>query len=331
MFELVESKEKQFSNLAETKDYITGRKRRFCEVPLSGLTLSEEGRLRSDQFEGRLAESGFNGLLRMTRIPTDFGANVCPPDLLCANVERLSRDNDTLARVQIVGETITAVMPSDRNPINHETLLTWLGDRWPIREVVINENILRITSLTQDKELLPDDVFGFGWELINDEDGWQPTETQKYVERLLCKNGLIGFDRTLSFSRSPQSRESVADSLAKLGSVLEDMAEVEGLAEGVKWASDQQIGDEREDVVKYFSQRLNGRTTRLALDSIKADSCWYQLLNEITSSARWLQLDMRRRYESEGGRLITWYRSRGRARAPWRPVPCQDCKYVGGD
>jgi len=331
MVTLADIEERSFRSLVELKDFITTRKKRAYEIPLSELSLGEDGVLSSDRFKGQLADSGFKGLLNMHRFPEQFAREVCPCDWVCATVQRLSEGNHKPARIKIVDDIVTTVMPSDRKPIDNELLVDWLGNR-SIQEATISGGRLRVTSLTQEaKELLPGDAFGFGWELVNDEDGWHPTEAQQYLMRLVCENGQIGFDRTDSFHRSPRSRESVAESLEILGVFFENIGEVEKLAEGVKWAAEQEIRSQRDDVVEYLSQRLEGTATRLALESITSNASWYELLNHITSSARLHQLDMRRRYEQEGGRLLNWYRSQGRGRAPWRKVSCEQCEYLPAD
>jgi hypothetical protein len=58
---------------------------------------------------------------------------------------------------------------------------------------------------------------------------------------------------------------------------------------------------------------------------ITAASSWYELLNAVTSLARTHQLDMRRRYEFEGGRLVKWFSCQGRVRPPWQKKTCQEC------
>ncbi|MCX5638368.1 MAG: hypothetical protein NTX52_11860 [Planctomycetota bacterium] len=331
MTELVDVQERSFSNLAELKAHLDAKERRYYQVSLNELLLGKDSILRSDRFEAKLTESGFQGLLGMLNIPWRFARKICPPELVRINIKRLSRDNPKPARIQIVDNIVTAVMPSDRRPIDHVELIDWLGDQ-PIQQATINQSSLRITMLTQEsEELLAGDVYGFGWEMVNREDGWRPTEAWRYVLREICSNGLIGPDRTAYFCRYPVGRESVAESLEKLYGILDNTAEVEVLATAVKWAVEQQIGSEREDAVKYLSQHLDGTATRLALESITSDASWYDLLNNITSSARLYQLDMRRRYELQGGRLLNWYRSQGRERAPWRRVSCERCKYLLGD
>lgn len=333
MFALADTEEKLFGSLAELKDHLAGRKKRSYTIPKSKLSLTEDRVLHSDRFEGQLAESGFKGLLNIYGIPQSFAEDVCPPGLLSTIVQRLSNGNDEPARIQIIDNAVTAVIPPDRLPIGHEVLVDWLDDIGPIKEAVISRSRLRITSLTKErKEVLPGDAFGFGWELVNDEDGWRPTEAQRYVLRLVCTNGQIGFDKTASFRRSPQAKEAIAESLEKLGNILTNMPEVEGLEKAVKWAARQRIGNEREAVVKYLSHRLAGDTTRLSLEeSVTADTSWYDLLNHITSSARLHQLGMRRRYEFEGGTLLNWFNSQGHRRAPWRRMSCESCDYWPAD
>jgi len=333
LFTLADTSEKSFSSLTELKNHLANRKKRSYMVPKSKLSLSEGGVLRSDRFEGQLAESGFKGLLNVYGIPQKFADDVCPPDLLSTIVERLSKGNDEPVRIQIIDNVVTAIMSSDRLPISHEVLVDWLENIGPIKEAVIGRSYLRITSFTEEcKELLPGDAFGFGWELLNGEDGWRSTEAQRYVVRLICTNGLVGFDKTATFCRSPQTNEAIAESLEKLGNILTNMAEVEGLEKGVEWAAQQRIGNEREAVIKYLAQRLNGNATRLALEeSTTSDTSWYDLLNNITSSARLHQLDMRRRYELEGGTLLNWFSSQGRRRAPWRRRFCETCDHWPAD
>jgi hypothetical protein len=333
MFALADTEEKLFSDLADLKAHLAHRKKQNYTVPRSNLSLSEDGVLRCDRFEGQLTRSGFMGLLNTYDIPQKFGENICPPDLLSTIVKRLSDGDDEPVRIQLIDNVVAAVMSSDRLPIGHEVLVNCLEDIGPIKEAVLGQSYLRITSLTKEhKELMEGDPYSFGWEVINSEDGWRSTEAQRYVLRLVCTNGQIGFDKTASFRRLPQTKEAIAESLEKLGNILTNMPEVQGLEKAVKWAARQRIGNEREAVVKYLSQRLAGDTTRLALEeSITAEASWYDLLNNITSSARLHQLNMRRRYEFEGGTLLNWFNSQGHRRAPWRRMSCETCDYWPAD
>lgn len=328
MIELADVQEKTFSSLAELKDHLASRQKKCYQIPVNKLSLGKGSILRSEKFEAQLAASGLNGLLEMLGIPWRFASKVCPPELVRINIKRLSRDNPKPARIHIVDNVVTAVMPSDRRPIDHADLIDWLGDQ-PIQQATINQSSLRITMLTQEsKELLVGDTYGFGWELTNNEDGWRSTEAWRYVLRQICSNGLIGPDRTAHFQRSPRSKDNIAESLEKLAVIIDNAAEIEDLTKAVKWASEHQIGDKREDAVKYLAQRLEGTATRLALEPVTSDASWYDLLNNITSSARLHQFDMRRRYEFEGGVLMHWFRSQGRNRVPWRKVTCEQCEYL---
>jgi len=332
MIKLIENEEKSFHTLAELKDHLASRTRKAYSVQLKDLALDvspndKEAILHSDRFEGRLAASGCKGLLNLCEIPDRF-AGKCPPDLLCVNVEAMAKINNKPVRVELVDGIINTIMPSKNTPISNEVLVNWLADR-QIKDATINGSYLRITSVSKEpKELLPNDEFAFGWELTNDEDGWRQLQAQQYVVRLLCSNGQLGFDKTASFSRSPGSHENVATSLQKLGALLNNMPEVERLAEAVTWANEQHIGDQRDRVVKYLTQRLDGRATRQILDDIEPDSTWYTLLNTLTSSAQPYHLAMQRRYEREGGRMLNWFRSQGRGRAPWRGNSCEQCEYL---
>jgi len=330
MIDIVNNKQNSFRNLAELKDNLANRTRNAYRISLSELSLDEQGMLRSDRFEGRLAASAYNGLLNLCELPDQF-ARRCPPDLLCPNVKTLSRVNSKPVRVELVDGVITTIRPLNRNPISNVIIVDWLDNR-QIKAATTSGSYLQITSLTKEsEELLPGDEFTCGWELTNDEDGWRPLQAQQYVVREICTNGQLGFDKTASFSRSSGSHENIAKSLERLGTVLDNMPVVERLAEAVKWADEQQVGTQRDNVVRYLTQRLDGRTTREILEEITSDSTWYDLLNKLTSSAQSYELDMRRRYEREGGRMLDWYRSQGRGRAPWRKVSCEQCEYLPAD
>ena len=241
-------------------------------------------------------------------------------------IRQLGQDKRRLVRIQTVDDVVSAVMTVNRQPMRHDTLVDWLGVKRPIHEATLHLSSLRITSVDRDsKEFLPGETFGYGWELVNNEDGWAPTESRQYIIRWACINGMIGLDKMSSLRRMPKSREPIFKSLERLGSILDDVTEFKDLGNAVQWAVERQLGPEHEAVVSYLAGKLEGKATMIALDKITAASSWYELLNAVTSLARTHQLDMRRRYEFEGGRLVKWFSGLGRVRPPWQKKSCQEC------
>ena len=327
MFPWVETKEQVFTAMADLRDAIAAENRRLFQVPSRGLSLGRTGTLQTSRCEGRLAKSSLAGLLSTLKIPVDFAANVCPQDLLMTLVNRLARERDTEVLVQVVDDVVTGVMPANRQPIGHDMLIDWIGVATPIKEATLAGQCLRIAIVAPEaEELLPGDAFSSGWELINGEDGWHSTEVWRFVVRLICSNGMVGFDKTAAFHRAYSSREPAMKSLARLEHVIGALAESPGLASAISWAAQRRLGSDHEPVVSYLAQRLEGDTTKLALSKVTSDTPWYGLLNALTSLARLHRVEMRRRYELEGGVLLNWFSRRGRTRPPWRRASCTGCE-----
>lgn len=326
MFPLVETKEQSFTKIEDLRDAIASQKRRFYEVLSCEMSVSQDGRLRAGRFEGPMTKSALFGVLDTFDVPVNFVIDVCPIDLVVMVVGRLAREQKIQVVVQAVDGVATGVMPANRQPINHDVLIDWLGVKRTIKEAILAGQFLRVTLVdTTPKELLPNDTFDIGWELTNGEDGWHSTEVWRLVVRQVCSNGMLGFDKIALFKRPCASHEPALKSLADLQPVFEASTELPTLGPAIKWAATKQLGNERKVVVDYLSQRLEGEATKLSLNTITPDSSWYELLNSVTSLAKVHTIEVRRRYEMEGGVLLGWFAQEGRTRAPWRKLACKEC------
>ena len=326
MIKLADVKEQSFRNLKDLRACLAGRKVRDYEVPIDRFSIDEGGVLCAGPVEGQMAQSALKGLLSIYHLPWQFATEECSSELLTHIIRQLGQDKRKLVRIQTVDDVVSAVMPANRQPMRHDTLVDWLGVKRPIHEATLHLSSLRITSVDRDsKEFLPGETFGYGWELLNNEDGWAPTESRQYIIRWACINGMIGLDKMSSLRRMPKSREPIFQSLERLGSVLDDVTEFKDLGNAVKWAGEKQLGPEHDAVVSYLAGRLEGKATMIALDKITVASSWYDLLNMVTSLAKTHHLDMRRRYEFEGGMLVKWFSRQGRVRPPWQKKSCQEC------
>lgn len=331
MLKLVEPREQKFTNLSDFRDALAAQDRRLAEVPSRKLSLSKTGLLQVDGFEGRLADSGLLGLLSTLGIPHEFARQVCPQDLLVTIVNRLGHGQGRPVLVRLVDGVVTGVMPATRQPLGHDMLLDWIGDARPIREATLAGAQLRILAIDGPTQtLLPNDDFDLGWELVCGEDGWHATELGRLVIRQVCSNGMVGFDEIPVFRRTYNSNQPAMKSLADLQSILDRRAELPQLGTAISWAADKALGREYKAVVSYLAQQLEGNTTRVALAEIGTDSSWYDLLNTVTSLAKFHRLEIRRRYELQGGMLLKWFSQRGQTRPPWRRVVCKGCEAWDG-
>jgi len=326
MISLVDVEEQSFKELKELRDVLDSQGRRTYTVPMNKITLSEDGILHADRFEGPLAKAAMRGFLHTEGAPVDFVMNRCPTDLSVEIVNRLACETNTSITIQATNGVATGIMPADRQPIQYEMLIDRIGIERPIKEAVLSPDLLRITAVNGDsKELLPKDAFGFGWELVASEHGWLTTEVSRLAVRLICTNGLVGFDKNPVLRRSYNSRESVLRFLHRLVYVLDHEIRPPDLEPALKWAADRRIGREQNHVLKYLTQRLGGDATRLELRDVTEDTSWYELLNTITSLARLYSVGLRRRYEAEGGMLLHWFSRQGRGKPPWRRRLCEEC------
>jgi hypothetical protein len=328
MIPLIDIPEQSFSKLEELRDTIASRDRSVHEVPISKISLSESGILHAGGFEGHLTEPALYGLLNTEGVPPEFAVKRCPVDLLVMIVGRIARELNISVLVQTVDGVATSIMPADRQPIRHDMLIDRLGVERPIKEATLGTDCLRITAVNEEaRELLPNDKFAFGWELTTGENGWRSTEVWRWVVREICVNGAVGFNRTAIIKRPYNSREPVLVFLQKLVSVVDNAMQSPQLEPAIKWAADRRLNNEHRIVVNYLAQRLEGDTTKLALSETTADTTWYELLNKITSLARIHRLEMRRRYEVEGGMLLSWFLQQGRGQPPWRRMSCDECEF----
>ena len=327
MIELVDINEQSFESMEELRAVIADQNRKEYVISSRIISLDEDGLFHAGKFEGRLTKPALRGLFNTLEIDEHYGLKACPPDLLKTSVRRLAEEKNTPLRVQTIDGVATAIMPSDRQPIRHDLLIDCLGIEQPIQEATLGINNLRIITVCQESEaFLPGDSFGLGWELLNSEDGWHSSTAYQFLLRMICVNGMVGFDKTASFSRSYNSRKPVSESMLKLVNIVENTMELLELESAIKWAADTPLGNQKEMVVSYISKQLEGEVTKRALKKeVTNDTSFYDFMNKITSLARIHRLDMRRKYEFEGGLLLRWFMSQGRRRPPWKKALCDSC------
>jgi len=262
MIKLTKFQEQSFTNLEDLRDAIASQKRKIYEVPLNEISFSEEDTLIAGTFKGSLSESGLRGLLHTEGAPYDFVMNHCSKDLSIYIIERLAKQVSTLITILTTNDVATNIMSADHQPIRHDILIDRLGVDRPIKEAILSNDFLRITAVShKPKELLPNDKFDFGWELVNNENGWQPTTAWRWAVREICTNGLVGFDKNPVFKRTYNSKNSVLDSIQELIHILENEIKPPELKPAIKWAVDRPIGSEKKHVINYLSHRLGGETT----------------------------------------------------------------------
>ena len=326
MIPVTEIQEVRFHAGDEMMDYIESQSREDYEVIGRKIEVSEDGVLRAGSFEGPLARTAWAGLLEELSVPANFARKVCPPDLAAAVVNRLLRDYRKRLRVRTVNGVARGIMPLDRLPIKHLLLGDWLPHELGRYEATLGADALRITFTQKDIEVLPDDVYGQGWEIINDENGLRGTEARRYVRRLVCSNGMIGMHRSSAFRRRTSSLKPVLEALSELRDALQEN-DGRGPQRAARWASRNRVEDSREDAVEYLSGRLEGTVTRTLLQDVRSESTWYDLLNTITAQGRSRDLMTRRQYELLGGQLMRWFHSEGRGTPPWGDPRCADCTF----
>jgi len=328
MIPLISIPEQSFSKLEELRDAIASRNRSIHEVPIHKISLSENGILRAGGFEGHLTEPALYGLLNTEGVPPEFAVKRCPVDLLVTIVGRLAHEQNISIIIQSTNGSATGIIPAGQHPIPYNMIIDHLSIDRPIREATLGTDCLRITAATNNsKELLPDDRFSFGWELITSENGWRPTEVWQWVVREICTNGALGFDKAPLFKRAYNSSEPVLVSLQGLIYTLDNQIQPPLLEPAVRWAAQKEIGAEHALVIDYLARRLEGDATRMELNDIGAGSTWYDLVNTLTSLARLHTVEARRRYEAEGGVLFNWFMRQGRSRPSWRRMSCDECEF----
>ena len=242
-------------------------------------------------------------------------------------MSRLKKVYDLSVTILSIDGIATAVMPVNRQPIYHDMLM----DRWTpgqeIQEAILGSDFLRITVVTSSPvEVHPDDTFAYGWELMNIESGWRSTDIWHWAVREICSNGILGLNEIPVFRRASNSFEPNLLSLNEMFSILRSDIQPFSFEEGIKWASENSIGDELSSVVEYLMQRLQGKATKIELQDIAANTTWYDLMNLITALAGLYPVHMRRRYERQGGSLLRWFIQQGKTRPPWRKAICSECE-----
>jgi len=326
MITLARTDEHTFTSIESLREFLATRSCRDWDVRRRQISLNENGVLRADQFEGPLSEPALRGLLRVLDIPEAFGTEICPPDLLARNVNRLAEGKDDPVRVRVVDGIVTSVMAANRLPITHDLLLRSIDLKQPIQEATISGTSLRITAANgESEEVLPGDNFVSGWDLVNGEDGWLPTEARVFILRVLCTNGMVQVDQTSLFFRNPSSKEPIFKALDALKSVLAAQRQPLVLTSAIRWAAQRQLSGDRDAALAFLARRLGGAAILPALNDLTAESSFYDLLNRVTSLARTHRLEARRHYEAEGGVLLGWFSGQGRRRAPWHRSMCQHC------
>ncbi len=326
MIALVPVKEESFAKWEDLCDMVLSRDQRVYVVNSRNMEIKDDGILCASGFEGPIAESAFSGLLRTWSIPNEFARKVCPEELLKIMITQLGHRLNIDVRILTIDGVAHAIMPFNRLPIMHTDVIEYLGNSISQCDAVLAGNVLRITSVNSDfKDLLPGDAFGFGWELVCSQSGWNLTEASQFAIRMICSNGMLGFDRFASVKRNYNSSEPALETLEKLAQLLDSANTPDMFEEAVDWAAKTRIEKNYEPTLNYLSRRLEGDATKSALSQLTDSHSWYDLVNGVTALAKTHQLVMRRRYEIEGGLLMSWFARQGRTKAPWQTVSCEKC------
>jgi len=271
------------------------------------------------KLEGLLSVSAFSGLLRILNIPYDYATRVCSQHLLKSMVKELCQSQNTDLRVVIIDGVVHTLIPAYRLLISHQDIIKWLDKKFPLCEAILAGNILRITLIRgKDREVLPGDFFGIGWEIISSESGWGSMTASRFAIRRICGNGILGFDKFASVCRDYNSSEPVLETLGRLSQLFADASTPDMFKAAVDWAAKTPVGKNYEPVLNYLSRRLEGDATKSAMSQLTDSHSWYDFVNGVTTLAKKHQLAIRRRYEIEGGLLMNWFASLGRAKPPWR-------------
>jgi len=329
MIPLAKTDEKIFGSLKEVKAYLAARNFEAYEVSLGNVQISDKGDLYILNGGGPLTKYALLGLIGVLGMPWSYAAKVCPPDLLIYSIQKLMQcKHEQQVRIQIVDGIVTAIMSPAHLPMPHQTLITWLGADRPIQEAILSDGILRVTLIQKTMDVAFAHTLGIGWEILNDERGWWPTQLWRYALSQDRGNGSLGFEDCPVFTRQANFTESICDALQTLTDILEDTVEIEGLDTAVQKAIEQRIGAARDDLVNHLASRLDGWATRLMLRNITQKNSYYDLVNVLSVAARTHRLAMRRRYEFEAGTLLNWFRDQRRGQAPsWHQMSCGKYPY----
>jgi len=245
MIPLIDVHEQSFSEMKELRETIAAQDRKVFDVPLRDISLGEDGVLRAGRFEGPLTRSALCGLVSTEDAPPAFVIDRCPADLLKTIIERLAHERNISVLIQTVDGVATGVMPGNRRPIRYDILLDRLGVGRTIEEATLSHDCLRLTAYVDPpREWLPKDAFRSGWELMTSENGWHATRVVRRVVRLVCANGMMGFDDTAVFERKYNSQEPVLTSLQALSHALDNAIREARLEPAVEWAAHTSIGDQ---------------------------------------------------------------------------------------
>jgi hypothetical protein len=326
MFPCVHTTERSFASVQELRAATLSRRRQECETRLSKVAISASGILQAGGLEGLMTRYALTGLLHIEGIPQEFALEKCPPDLLPAIIQRLAQARDAYVRIHMVDGVVTAIMPVSLQSVRLEMIVDRISDGHKVQEATLDGGYLRLIGITDiPLEALPNDTFSSGWELTAYEDGWHPTQVSRFLVRQVCSNGMVGFDREPVYRRAHNSREPILVSLDRLVQAITDAACPPELKPAVQWAAEHQLGDEYESIINYLVRALDEDATRQALSDITPLASWYQLLNSVTALAKFHNLEMRRRHEVEGGKLLAWASRGGRGRRPWSKAICDGC------
>ncbi len=325
MIPLAGIEERSFSDLDEVREHLSKRNRFDLELPLKNVSIDDLGAFRAGKAEGRLTEPAMRGLARQLRIPEGFVRDM-PADLFTYTVGRLVRDRDDMVRIHTEDDLVTGIMPGNYLPVRHELVAQWLKGRRSGVHATLSPTYMRVTLPNQESApVLPGDMYQSGSEIVNHENGLGALEVRQYVLRLVCLNGLVTPQTTASYSRQPHGDDPVSRALEEMARVVNEPQNPTELEKPVRWAADRAVGGDLAKVVRFLAARLEGETTRSALNEINEDSTWYALLNSVTAFARSRPAETRRRYEVIGGLLLGWFMREGRGHAPWRRRPCEHC------
>ncbi|MCZ7607565.1 MAG: DUF932 domain-containing protein [Planctomycetota bacterium] len=279
--------------------------------------------------EFRLRTLATNQLANRLGVPGQYLLK-CPSELVAENVNHwLSEQPDRQFLVRCNGDEVRAVLSSHYSPVDHELLLSWVGEsvgRDAQVRYELSEEQLVLQLVNRREHGTVHDRLHTGVNIRNSEVGLSCVEVSGLLFRTICLNGLILRGGEENWTRRHIGNVELADEVRNAISRVQDAA----AAGTSRFAGLQSIRVPNmtalfERITRHYELTEAEHNTVLAAHSIEPGDTLYAGVNAVTraGNAYDLPLDSRMKLQEIGGRGRSTLaeRNKGSREGRWTPFP----------
>lgn len=168
-----------------------------------------------------------------------------------------------------------------------------------------NDFITRFfTNKKAKQEILPNDYFGFGYNITNSETGFSALAIEHYILRYVCRNGAVA-----PFSLSERKKYHYNLPLERMKKFIDDQLNYASqsrmnIVNAIKQSSDIDAVKSRYQIMQKLNYLLENRGGNDFMNGFDWNQSKYDVFNYITHNAKSFDVNKRYRLEGFAGEII---------------------------